>query len=68
VVVISVSQFGRERVCARSHAQVTAEPTDDGRTDYNALFTLEQSRAVEARGMLPEAPSVQKRTDSQVLT
>jgi len=39
-----------------------------GEPDYDALFTLEQDSAVEARGMLTlaEAPSVQKRTDSRV--
>ena len=45
-----------------------AEPIDGRRTDYDALFTLEQSSAVEARGMLTlPAPPVQKRTDWQVL-
>ena len=44
------------------------EPIDGRRTSYEALFTLEQSSAAEAPGLLTlPAPPVQKRTDWQVL-
>ena len=44
------------------------DPIDGRRTYYEALFTLEQSSAVEVRGMLTlPAPPVQKRTDWPIL-
>ena len=67
-VVVIKYQFERERMRAATCAGDELNPAMVGEPIYEALFTLEQSSAVEVRGMLTlPAPPVQKRTDWLIL-
>ena len=60
--------MGRGKWLSSNVSSSGVEPTDARRTYYEALFTLEQSSAVEApRNADAASTPVQKRTDWQIL-